>query len=122
VKAYVVVKGTACVSGGESVTEVTVVSAFELGAGIYQALTPLIISDILRGTGHFNLAQGTVATTLAIGATTSALATGVVADHFGYAVSFLSLRAAATVAFLVFFWFMPETRDSKSALARDKRL
>jgi MFS family permease len=89
-----------------------------VGAGIYQALTPLIISDVMRGTGRFNLAQGAVATTIAIGATTSALATGVVVDRFGYAVSFLSLGAAATVAFLVFFRFMPETRDELE-IARD---
>src|SRR4029077_10315228 len=35
-----------------------------VGAGIYQALTPLIVSDIMRGTGRFNLAQGAVATTM----------------------------------------------------------
>ena len=34
-----------------------------VGAGIYQALTPLMISDMMRGTGRFNLAQGAVATT-----------------------------------------------------------
>jgi predicted MFS family arabinose efflux permease len=32
-------------------------------------------------------------------------------DHFGYSASFLSLGAAAAVAFLVFLGFMPETRD-----------
>jgi predicted MFS family arabinose efflux permease len=41
------------------------------------------------------------------------LAAGVVVDHFGYTVSFLSLGAAAAVAFLVFFGFMPETRDEQ---------
>ena len=29
-----------------------------VGAGIYQALTPLVIADIMRGTGRYNLAQG----------------------------------------------------------------
>ena len=47
-----------------------------VGAGIYQALTPLIISDMMRGTGRFNLAQGAVATTQGIGASISALAVG----------------------------------------------
>ena len=47
-----------------------------IGAGIYQALTPLIISDIMRGTGRFNLAQGAVATTMGIGASVSGLAAG----------------------------------------------
>jgi MFS family permease len=89
-----------------------------VGAGIYQALTPLIISDMMRGTGRFNLAQGAVATTQGIGASISGLAVGVVVDRFGYAVSFLALGAAAAVAFLVFFGLMPETRDEQ-AIARD---
>ena len=32
-------------------------------------------------------------------------------DHFGYSASFLALGAAAAAAFVVFFTFMPETRD-----------
>jgi MFS family permease len=85
-----------------------------VGAGIYQALTPLMISDMMRGTGRFNLAQGAVATTMGIGASASGLAAGVAVDRFGYSVSFLALGAAAAVAFLVFFGFMPETHDKKA--------
>jgi MFS family permease len=89
-----------------------------VGAGIYGALTPLVIADIMRGSGRFNLAQGAVATTMGIGASVSALFAGEMVDHFGYSVSFLSLGAAAAMAFLVFFGFMPETRDEQ-AIARD---
>jgi MFS family permease len=35
------------------------------GAGLYGALFPLIVADLTRGTGHFNLAQGAVITALA---------------------------------------------------------
>jgi MFS family permease len=89
-----------------------------VGAGIYGALTPLVIADIMRGTGRYNLAQGAVATTQGIGASLSALAAGEAIDHFGYTISFLILGAAAAVAFLVFFVFMPETRDEQAS-ARD---
>jgi MFS family permease len=89
-----------------------------VGAGIYGALTPLVVADIMRGTGRYNLALGAVATSQGIGVSLSALATGAVVDHFGYAVSFLALGAAAAIAFLVFFGFMPETRD-ELAIARD---
>ncbi len=82
-----------------------------VGAGIYEALTPLLIADIMRGTGRYNLAQGAVATTQGVGASLSGLAVGEVTDHFGYAPSFLFLAAAAAIAFVVFFTFMPETRD-----------
>ena len=74
-----------------------------VGAGIYGALTPLIIADIMRGSGRYNLAQGAVATTMGVGASLSALAAGEMVDHFGYAASFLALGAAAAIAFLVFF-------------------
>jgi MFS family permease len=89
-----------------------------VGAGIYQALTPLLIADIMRGTGRYNLAQGAVATTQGIGASVSSLAVGVVADSFGYAPSFLFLGAVAAIACLTFFAFMPETRDEQ-AIAHD---
>ena len=91
-----------------------------VGAGVYQALTPLVIADIMRGTGRYNLAQGAIATTQGIGAAISALAAGVVVDRFGYAVSFLALGGAAAVAFLVFFGFMPETRGEPAARSAEQ--
>ena len=39
-------------------------------------------------------------------------------DHFGYSASFLALGAAAAAAFLVFFAFMPETRDEHATEPR----
>jgi MFS family permease len=47
-----------------------------LAAGIFGALTPLVIADIMRGTGHYNLAQGAIATMQGIGASLSGLAAG----------------------------------------------
>jgi MFS family permease len=85
-----------------------------VGAGIYQALTPLLIADIMRGTGRYNLAQGAVATTQGIGASVSALAAGEVVDHFGYSAAFLFLAAGAAIACAIFSLFMPETRNGES--------
>jgi Major Facilitator Superfamily len=89
-----------------------------VGAGIYGALTPLVIADIMRGSGRYNLAQGAVATTMGIGASLSALFAGEMVDHFGYSASFLALGAAAAVACVVFALFMLETRDERGS-ARD---
>ena len=85
-----------------------------VGAGIFGALTPLVVADIMRGTGRYNLALGAVATAQGIGASVSGLAAGEIVDHFGYASTFLSLGAAAAVAFTVFFLFMPETADRET--------
>ncbi len=73
-----------------------------VGAGIFGALTPLVIADIMRGTGRYNLAQGAIATMVGIGASLSGLAAGEIVDHFGYAAAFLALGAAALVAATVF--------------------
>ena len=82
-----------------------------IGAGVYGALMPLVVADIMRGTGRYNLALGAIATTQGIGASLSGLASGAVVDHFGYSAGFLTLGAAAMVAFVVFAVAMPETAE-----------
>jgi MFS family permease len=82
-----------------------------VGAGIFGALTPLVIADIMRGTGRYNLAQGAIATVQGIGASLSGLAAGVIVDHFGYSAAFLSAGGAALVALVVFALQMPETAE-----------
>jgi MFS family permease len=86
-----------------------------VGAGIFGALTPLVIADIMRGTGRYNLAQGAIATVQGIGASLSGLAAGVIVDHFGYSAAFLTLGAAALVAVFVFAIWMPETAEQDAA-------
>ena len=82
-----------------------------VGAGIFGALTPLVIADLMRGTGRYNLALGAIATMQGIGASLSGLAAGVIVDHFGYSATFLTLGAAAGVALIVFALRMPETAE-----------
>jgi MFS family permease len=80
-----------------------------VGAGIFGALTPLVIADIMRGTGRYNLAQGAVATVQGIGASLSGLAAGEIVDRFGYSPAFLTSGAVAGLALTVFAVAMPET-------------
>ncbi len=82
-----------------------------VGAGIFGALTPLVIADIMRGTGRYNLAQGAVATLQGIGASLSGLFAGVIVDNAGYTVTFLALTVLAAIALIVFATGMPETAD-----------
>jgi MFS family permease len=82
-----------------------------VGAGIFGALTPLVIADIMRDTGRYNLAQGAIATVLKIGASLSGLAAGVTVDHFGYSAAFLAAGGAALVPLVVFALRMPETAE-----------
>src|SRR2546422_3810826 len=69
-----------------------------VGAGIYGALTPLVLADLMRGTGRYNVAQGAVATVQGIGASVSGLVAGEVVDHFGYSAGFLTFGIGAPVA------------------------
>jgi hypothetical protein len=38
-----------------------------VGAGIFGAITPLVIADLMRGTGRYKVAQGAVATVQGVG-------------------------------------------------------
>ena len=81
-----------------------------VGAGLYGALFPLIVADLTRGTGHFNLAQGAVMTAQGIGASLSTSLAGLVVVHAGYSAAFLVLAGIAACGFLLYFFGMPETR------------
>ena len=83
-----------------------------VGAGIFAVLATLVVADLMRGTGRYNLALGAVATMQGIGASISGLAAGEIVDHFGYTPAFLGLGAVAAGAFLVLLLAMPETRTS----------
>ena len=85
-----------------------------IGAGIYSVLTPLVVADIMRGTGRYNLAQGAVATMTGIGASLSGLAAGVIVDALGFDAAFLVLGLVAAIAAVVFMMAMPETRPEEA--------
>ena len=62
-----------------------------VGAGIYGAIFPVIVADLMRGTGRFNVAQGAIITAQGIGAALSTTLAGVVVVHAGYSAAFLTL-------------------------------
>jgi MFS family permease len=81
-----------------------------LTAAILGVMVPLIIADLTRGTGRFNLAQGIVGTMTGIGAAASTSIGGYLTDHFGSQVTFMGLGAIAAIALTAALVFMPETR------------
>ncbi|KAK8021716.1 MFS general substrate transporter [Apiospora arundinis] len=81
-----------------------------IGAGIYGALFPVIVGDLTRGTGHFNIAQGAVATAQGLGASLSATMAGNIIVHVGYRAAFFTLAGIAAFGFVIFALFMPETK------------
>jgi predicted MFS family arabinose efflux permease len=73
-------------------------------------MVPLMIADLTRGTGRFNLAQGIVGTAVGIGASISPTLAGYLTDYFSSGVAFLGLAAIATAGLAGVWALMPETR------------
>src|SRR6202012_785251 len=80
-----------------------------IGAAIFGIVSVLVIADLTRGTGRFNLTQGAIGTAVGIGASLSQVAAGSIAHHLGNNAGFLFLATIALAAFFVLFFFMPET-------------
>jgi MFS family permease len=79
-----------------------------IGAGIYGVVGVLMIADLAKGSGHFNLALGAMAVAQGIGAAASNVVAGFVADRSGYDAGFLCLAITAVVGLL---WFALAVRD-----------
>jgi predicted MFS family arabinose efflux permease len=73
-------------------------------------MVPLVVADLTRGTGRFNLGQGIIGTFVGIGASLSATLAGYISDHFGSASAFLGLAAIALAGLALVWLLMPETR------------
>jgi MFS family permease len=82
-----------------------------VGAGIYGAIFPIIVADLMRGTGRFNIAQGVIITAQEIGAALSTALAGFVIVGAGYSAAFLVLAGIAGTGFLLFWFEMPETAE-----------
>ncbi len=81
-----------------------------IGAGIFGALIPIMVSDLSEGTGRFNVTLGAVSTVFGVGGALSPALAGFIVQHAGYDAAFLTLAAIATAAVLL-AWRVPETRD-----------
>ncbi|SFV06844.1 Predicted arabinose efflux permease, MFS family [Methylobacterium sp. 174MFSha1.1] len=88
-----------------------------IGAGIYGALFPIVVADLTRGTGRFNVSQGAVATAQGLGASLSATLAGLIIVSAGYSAAFLTLAGIAGLGFALYLTMMPETRGFEPAQA-----
>lgn len=86
-----------------------------IGAGVFGVVAVIIISDLARGTGRFNLMQGALATVIGVGASASNFLTGVVVQHAGYNAGFIVLSAIAASALAALAFAMPETLPADEA-------
>ena len=75
---------------------------------IFVVVSILVVADRTRGTGRFNLAQGSLAAAVGIGAALSNTFGGELIQHFSYRISFLSLGTIAALAFVLLWTSVPE--------------
>ena len=84
-------------------------------AAVFAVMVPLVIADVTRGSGHFNLGQGIVGTMMGIGASVSPTYAGYLSDRFSSPVAFLGLTAVAALGFVAMWALMPETRPAPAS-------
>jgi predicted MFS family arabinose efflux permease len=82
-----------------------------IAAAIFGVVSVLVIADLTKGTGRFNLTLGAVTTAVGIGAALSQSIAGGIVHRFGYHAGFLFLAVVAAAAFILLWTAMPETRD-----------
>ncbi|MBV8427679.1 MAG: MFS transporter [Hyphomicrobiales bacterium] len=83
-----------------------------ISAAVLGVLVPVVIADLTRNTGRFNLSQGVVGTGVGIGASLSTTIAGYLADRFGGEMALLGLSVAGSCGLLLFAMRMPETRPA----------
>jgi MFS family permease len=93
-----------------------------IAAAIFGVVSVLVIADLTKGTGRFNLTLGAVTTAVGIGAALSQSIAGGIVHRFGYHAGFLFLAAVAVGAFMLLWTAMPETRDISWDCRRRKTL
>jgi MFS family permease len=81
-----------------------------VGAGIFGALFFIVVADLTKGTGRYNLALGASGACWGLGAALSNGVAGFIVNAFGYSAAFIFLSACALAAVFLFWLGVPETR------------
>jgi MFS family permease len=98
---------------GNAVALVAIQILDGVGAGIFGVVSVLVIADLTKGSGRFNVTLGAIATAVGIGAALSQAIAGAIVHHFSFNTAFLFLAAIAAAALAILYFFMPETKDKE---------
>jgi MFS family permease len=89
-------------------------------AAILGVVVPLVVADIMRGTGRFNLGLGVVGSAVGIGAALSTSLAGYATDHFGAMFAFCGLAGISLLGLAAVWLILPETRAETAAVQTAK--
>jgi len=90
-----------------------------VSAAIFGIMFALVVADITRDTGRFNLALGIVGSAVGIGASLSTTLAGYMFDHFGAGLTFAGMAAVAFSGMVLVLLAMPETRPDAAGTSAD---
>lgn len=108
--AALVLRGVLFTLSGNAAWLIAVQVLDGIGIGLFDALLPLILADIMRGTGRYNVARGLVGTVQGIGGSLSQAVGGFAVVWVGYEAAFLMLAGLAFIPLVLVLVAMPETR------------
>jgi MFS family permease len=91
-------------------------------AAVLGVILPLVVADIMRGTGRFNLGLGIVGSAVGIGAALSTTLAGYAVDHFGSTAAFFGLAFIAIGGLALVWLLLPETRPGIDRPISDGRV
>ena len=80
-----------------------------LSGAVFGVMLPLVVADITRKSGRFNLSMGAIGLAIAGAAAASNELTGLITDWGGVRVAFVALAGVGIVAFVLLWAAMPET-------------
>ena len=83
-------------------------------AAILGVILPLVVADVMRGTGRFNLGLGIVGSAVGIGAALSTTLAGFIMDRFGSSPAFWTLAGVAVCGLALVWLLLPETRTESA--------
>jgi sugar phosphate permease len=86
-------------------------------AGISGVISVVMIADLTKGTGRFNVMQGAIATSVEAGEAVSHFGSGIIVKNYGYNAGFYTLSCVGVIAFFFFYFLVDETKN-----IRDKKL
>jgi predicted MFS family arabinose efflux permease len=91
-----------------------------IGAGIFGVVSIIMIADLAKGTGRFNLLQGVVYSAIGLAASLSSIIGGVIVKNLGYSAGFLTLAGIGVLGLLFFLFMVPETKNIKTIASGDR--
>ncbi len=104
-----VIRGALCVWFGDAAALLLSQALEGVTGGLFEALLPLILADVMEGTGRYSLARGVVGTVQGIGGSCSQAAAGFIVTRAGYPSAFFVLALIAAAGLLLVLFLLPET-------------